>query len=173
MQVALLRAVNVGGAGKLAMGDLRACCEGLGFADVRTLLQSGNVVFKAGALNGAALEQTLEAALEAILGLKTEVFVRDGAELGDIVAANPFPAFAKKDPSHLVVVFMKKATGAADRQAIAAATKRGPEEAKAHGRQVYITYSAGIGRSTLKLPVEGTARNWNTVTKLAAMAAGA
>lgn len=168
LQVALLRGVNLGGR-KVVMADLRAACEAAGFTDVRTLVASGNIVLGA-KLKGEKLERKLEAVIAEALGLKTDVYVRDAAEMTAIVAANPFAAFAKKDPSHLVVYFMRAPPSAAEKTAIAASAKR--EEMKPGKGCLYITFPDGIGESKLKLPKLGTARNWNTVVKLAAMAAG-
>jgi uncharacterized protein (DUF1697 family) len=168
LQVALLRGINVGGNKKLPMADLRAFCARAGYGEARTLLQSGNLVLDAGKLKGAALEQKLCAEIEAEFGFRTEIFVRDGKELAAVIAANPYPDFAKADPSHLVVTFLKAAPSAAHVKAMNA-VREGPEQIRAEGRHVYITFPMGIADSRLKLPVEGTMRNWNTVTKLAAM----
>ena len=170
--VALLRGVNLAGHKSVAMADLRAWAEALGLLDVRTLLQSGNLVFRGGTKRGPALEAALEAAAARKLGLESDVFVRTAEELDAIVARNPFPDAAKRDPAHLVVVFLK-APAAAALAALRAAIP-GREELKADGRQLYIVYPDGIGTSKLnaalidrKLGISGTARNWNTVLKLA------
>jgi uncharacterized protein (DUF1697 family) len=170
-QIALLRAVNVGGR-KVVMSELRAACDEAGFANVRTLLASGNLVLGA-KLKGAKLEAKLEAVIADALGLATDVFVRDGAEMDAVIAGNPFKAFAKKDPSHLLVAFLLEAPSAADKKAIET-PQAGPEEARVIGREIYITYPSGIGRSKFKLPLKApcTTRNLNTVTKLAEMARG-
>jgi uncharacterized protein (DUF1697 family) len=89
--IGLLRGINVGGNKMVAMADLRALIAGLGFADVTTLLQSGNVVFRGPASATADLERTLEAALEKRLGMRVEFHVRTGAEWHRVVAGNPFP----------------------------------------------------------------------------------
>jgi uncharacterized protein (DUF1697 family) len=98
-QVALLRAVNVGGRSGLRMADLRAVAEGLGFADVRTLLQSGNLVFAAKGKTAAALESALKAALKQHLGIETDFLVRSAKELEAVIAANPFPDEASTAPA--------------------------------------------------------------------------
>jgi uncharacterized protein (DUF1697 family) len=169
MQIALLRGVNLGSR-KVVMSELRAVCEAAGCSEARTLLASGNVVVNA-KLAGEKLERKLEEAIAAQLGLETDVFVRAAAELEDVVAANPFADFARKDPSHLQVYFLREAPGAAERKAVEA-PQEGPEEASVAGRQVYVTFPEGIGRSKwkLKLKQSSTARNWNTVVKLAGMA---
>jgi uncharacterized protein (DUF1697 family) len=175
-QVALLRAVNVGGRSGLRMADLRAVAEGLGFADVRTLLQSGNLVFAAKGRTAAALESALKAALKQHLGIETDFLVRSAKELEAVIAANPFPDEARSAPGKLLVMFLQHRPGARDVQALRDAHK-GPEIISHAGREIYIVYPDGIGRSKLtgslierRLGTRGTGRNWNTVTRLAAMA---
>jgi uncharacterized protein (DUF1697 family) len=176
--VALLRAVNVAGRNQVAMSDLRQLLTDLGFDQVKSLLQSGNLIFSANAGTGARLEAALEEESQKRLGLKTAFIVRTGKEMDAIIAANPFPAEAERDPSHLVVVFLKDAPKAGAYEALRAAIK-GPEVVQVKGRQAYIVYPSGIGRSRLtaalidaKLGSTGTGRNWNTVLKLAALAKG-
>ena len=177
----LLRAVNVGGRGKLTMADLRACLTKLGYADVRTLLQSGNVVLRAGATTGAKLESQLELQLAAELGLRTDVAVRTAAQWAGIVDGNPFAEMAERDPSHLVVLVSKQPVTDAGVEAVRAAVKRvdGREMVGLHDGQVYMTYPDGIGTSRMSaaaveraLGTSVTGRNWNTVLKLAAVVAG-
>lgn len=167
-QVALLRGVNLGKR-QVVMSELRDVVERAGFANVRTLLASGNVVIDAKE-KGSALEAKLERVIEDGLGLKTDVFVRDAKALDAIIAANPFEAFAKSNPNYLVVYFMRGAPSAAEKAAMAA--NDGPEEVKAGKACLYIRFPNGQGRSKLRLPKLGTARNWNTVTKLATLARG-
>src|SRR5262249_51161418 len=178
VRIGLLRAVNVAGHGAVAMATLRGFLADLGFADARTLLQSGNVVFTGKGGTDAALEAHLEMEAEKRLGLRTTFFVRDAAEWDAIIAANPFPEEAEHDPSHLLVMFLKATPSAAAVQKLQAAIK-GREVVRPGGRQVYITYPDGIGRSKLTNAViekalgsPGTGRNWNTVVKLAALARG-
>ena len=174
--VALLRAVNVGGRGKVAMADLRAMLAELGFEAPRSLLQSGNLVFRSQP-TGAALEARLETQADARLGLATDFLVRTAAEWGDIVAANPYPAMAQDDPSHLLVMPLKAKPDAAGLRELQAWIP-GRETIEAVGRELYIAYPDGIGTSKLtgavverRIKTRGTARNWNTVTKLAALLA--
>jgi uncharacterized protein (DUF1697 family) len=174
VHVAFLRAVNVGGRSSLAMADLRKLGEGLGFTNVRTLLQSGNLVFDSAAKKAPALESALEAALKSH-GIETDFMVRRADELDAVIAANPFPNEAKADPGHLVVMFLKDAPGAKAVEALQAAVK-GREMIRHQGRELYIVYPDGIGRSKLtntfiesRLDTRGTGRNWNTLTKLAAL----
>ena len=175
LQVALLRGINVGGHNKIAMADLRQLTETLGLGQPQTLLQSGNLVFDGGRRTPASIEKLLETETEKKLGVAVDYVVRSADEWHDLIAANPFPMEAKADPSHLVVMCMKAALKPADVNALQA-TIAGPEVVKAVGRELYLSYPAGIGTSKLtnavierKLGTRGTARNWNTVLKLAAM----
>ena len=174
--LALLRGINVGGRNQVAMADLRHLLAQLDCGDVRSLLQSGNLVFRSNATGGARLERLLRAKLEESLGLQTDVLVRTKAEWKTIVAHNPFPNEAAHNPGQLLAMFLSSAPSATDVKALQAAT-RGPEVLRADGKQVYIVYPDGIGRSRLTnsaieshLGTRGTGRNWNTVLKLAALA---
>jgi len=173
-RIALLRAVNVGGR-SMAMAELRAMVTGLGFSDVRTLLQSGNLVFR-GDGEDEAVEARLEAESEKRFGFHADFLVRDLDEWDAVIASNPFTDEARNDPARLMVVTLKAPTGAEGLAALRAAIK-GREYADAKGRAVYIVYPDGQGESKLiitvierALGVRGTARNWNTVLKLAALA---
>jgi uncharacterized protein (DUF1697 family) len=168
--------VNVGGRNQVAMSDLRALCESLGLRDARTLLQSGNCVFDAARAAPAELERRLGRAARDSLGLETEFFVRTAAEWRDLVAANPFPAEAKSDPSRLHAYCLRDAPSGEAAAALAAAIV-GRERVHVAGRHAWVVYPDGSGRSKLtgtvverKLATRGTARNWNTVLKLAALA---
>jgi uncharacterized protein (DUF1697 family) len=159
--VALLRAVNVGGTGMLAMRNLRTLCEQAGFQNVATYIQSGNVVFKC-EMTADKAKQRLEAALQKKLGQPMRVFLRTPKELEEILKRNPFTEAA---PNQLVVVLLD---GAAPRNTLAGFRSAGREEVKMSGREVFVHYPDGIGRSKLKLPFadQGTARNLNTVRRL-------
>ena len=177
VQVALLRAVNVGGTGKLPMADLRALATKLGLKYVRTLLQSGNLIFDAGSKTPGAMEKLLEAACAKKFSLQTEIYVRAAAEIDEIIARNPFAKEAKGEPGHLVVLFMRTAPAANAFAALQAAIK-GRERVRGGGRHAYIVYPDGIGKSKLTggmitrhLGTPGTGRNWNTLLKLAAASA--
>lgn len=170
--IALLRGVNLAGHKLVAMADLRDMLADLGFTEPRSLLQSGNLVFQARVQPGARLERSLEQEAGRRLGLQTEFHVRTAAEWQTIIARNPFPDAARKDPSHLVVMCFKDAPAAKDVKALQAAIT-GREVVRAVGRQAYIVYPDGIGPSRLTtglidktLGLRGTARNWNTVLKL-------
>ena len=175
--VALLRAVNVGGRNLIGMSDLRASFLGLGFTGARTLLQSGNVVFDGGRRSSAALETLLEGETEKCFRVRVDYMVRTAKEWRETVAGNPFGDEARKDPSHLVVMFLKQTPRAGAERALRAAIK-GPERVRVAGRHAYIVYPAGIGRSKLtpallerELGARGTGRNWNTILKLGALLA--
>jgi len=173
--IALLRAVNLGRRNQIAMSDLRNLLTQLGFVGVRSLLQSGNLVFQTSTCPGAELERLLEAETAQRLDLHTDFFVRTAEELKGIVAHNPFRDEAERDPAHLVVMFLKSIPTVKDVEALQVSIT-GPEIVRALGRQAYIVYPNGIGRTRLtntvierKLVTRGTARNWNTVQKLAAL----
>lgn len=173
--VAFLRGVNLGGHKMVAMAELRAMLELLGFSDVKTLLQSGNAVFQGPAKPPARLEQQLEAAMPKHFGMSCDYHVRTAAELRDAMDANPLKAEAKRDPSRMIVGFYKAPL---DKVAVIAAQAAidGPEIVRADGRHLYMYYPNGQGHSKAGavvgkiLKVNGTARNWNTLLKLAALA---
>lgn len=174
--IAVVRAINLPGHNKVSMADLKALLVGLGFTDAQTLLQSGNVVFSGGSKATAVLEQMLERAATKELGVETDFFVRTAKEWQAIIDANPFPREARDDPSHLLAVITKDEVSAANVAALQKAIV-GREVVRATGRCAYIVYPDGIGRSKAtgafidkKLGTSGTARNWNTVLKLAALA---
>lgn len=175
--VALLRAVNLGPRNVVSMAALRDLVASLGFTDVRTLLQSGNVVFRGRRQSTSTIESTLESALAGHLGVRTSLLVRTAAEWRALLADNPFPREAADAPNHLLVMALRHRPAAAAAAALAAAIT-GRERLRVVGREVFIVYADGIGRSRLTTAViektlgtTGTGRNWNTVLKLAALAA--
>src|SRR5687768_10614540 len=161
VHVALLRAINVGGTGKLPMSDLRALCEGAGFEDVATYIQSGNVVFTSRS-GKAEVQRRLEAALEAKVGKPVGVHLRTPAELASVLERNPFP---DAPGSQVLVLFLDHAPppGALDDLVVP-----GRETVRLSGHEVFIHFPDGMGRSKLKIPFAKTAtgRNVNTVAKL-------
>lgn len=178
VHVALLRSINLPGHNRVSMAELRELGNALGLSDVRTLLQSGNLVFRSRGRKPAALEKLLESETEGRLGVRTEFFVRTIEQWKQVVAGNPFPKEAKRDPSHLLVMCLKAAPAAGAVASLRAAIS-GRETVQAAGREAYFVYPDGIGRSRLTsaviekhLGTSGTARNWNTVLKLAALAHG-
>jgi uncharacterized protein (DUF1697 family) len=174
--IGLLRAINLGSHNKIAMSDLRAMCGKIGLVDAKTLLFSGNVVFGSSLTSTGKLEGLLEAASTKHLAVTTDYFVRSAREWQAIIAANPFPAEARTDPGHLVMMCLRDAPAPAQVKALQAAIT-GREVVRAKGRQAYFVYPDGIGRSKLTIKMiekafatTGTARNWNTVLKLGELA---
>lgn len=173
--IALIRGINVGGKGMIAMADLRTACEKLHFKSPRTLLNSGNLIVESSDAP-ARVELRLEKGMEKLLGRELEFFVRSPKEWDAIIKANPYPKEAKGDPGRLVLLcFKDKVTPAAVREL----QKKipGRETLEAWGREGYAYYPDGQGQSTFTgalidrtLGTRCTARNWNTVLKLAAMA---
>ena len=163
--VALLRAVNVGGTGKLPMTELKAMCEGCGFKAVRTYIASGNVVFESG-LTEAKVKAALEAALQAYAGKPVGAMVRTGPELAEVLKRNPFPNAAA---NRTVAIFLDEAPPA---DALDKVSGKDNEELGLGKREIYVHYGDGMAHSKLKIPAAktGTARNLNTIAKLAEMA---
>jgi uncharacterized protein (DUF1697 family) len=172
-RVALLRAVNVGGRNRIPMAELRAALEAEGLTDVVTVLQSGNVLFDGGGAEPAAIA-TIRTAVAQAFGLEIGVAVRSAEEMSRIAGANPFLANGeRRDPGTLQVAFLD------EEPAAAAAAKLDPERSPpdafcVHGREVYLSYPGGSGRSRLTLDylertlaVGATSRNWRTVQRLA------
>jgi len=168
----LLRGINVGGARSIPMAALRTVLTDAGFGDVRTYLQSGNVVVSS-RKSATAVADAVEREIGAAFGHDVTVMVRTGAELAAVVAANPF-ARPDADPRRLMVAFLREPP-AAERAAALEARVAPPEAVHVAGCEVYLWLPDGMGRSkiapaverTLKAPM--TARNWNTVAELAAM----
>ena len=162
--VALLRAVNVGGSGSLRMTTLRSICADAGFHRIETYIASGNVVFDSED-DPATVHVKLQKRLQACTGQPIGVFVRTGAELRTILRANPFRG---KDPGRSYVFFL---SDKAPRDCVAGAVHRSDELIEVHGREIFVHYPSGMGRSKLRIPAASfaTARNLNTVTKLVAM----
>jgi len=164
--VLLLRAVNVGGTGKLPMSDLKASCEKAGFRNVRTYIASGNVVAERDGSEAGA-KAALEAEMKSYAGKPVGVVVRTAAEMAKVAAANPFP---DKAANFTVAIFLDRAPPP---DALKEMKGRTNEDARLGAREIYVHYPDGMGRSKLRIPAasDGTARNMNTVAKLAAMAA--
>jgi uncharacterized protein (DUF1697 family) len=164
--VALLRAVNVGGTGKLPMSDLKAMCEELGCMSVRTYIASGNVVFSS-RKSEAAIKIALEARLLAYAGKPIGVMVRSAAEIAQVHSDNPFP---KAAPNRTMAIFLDRPPSA---DTLSGVRGRKDEEIRLGRREIYVHYGDGMGQSKLVIPAAktGTARNMNTVATLAQMAA--
>ena len=157
------------------MTDLRSFLTELGFDDARSLLQSGNLVFNSNVRTGAELERFLESEAHDRLSLDVDFIVRTPDEWKSVIRQNPFRKEAERDPGHLVVMFLKGTPDVEDIVALQAEI-RGPEVVRAKGKQAYIYFPNGQGRSKLthslleKRLGRGTGRNWNTVLKLGIMA---
>lgn len=165
--VALLRAVNVGGTGKLPMSELKALCEAAGFADVRTYIASGNVLFTS-PLGEAAARKKLEQQLHDYAGKPIGVLIRTAAEMAQVLAGNPFP----EAPRNRVVAIFLDAPPPAN--ALDEVKHRKEERLACGKREIYVHYGDGMADSRLTIPAAkaGTARNINTIAKLAELAAG-
>ena len=162
--VGMVRAVNVGGTGKLPMTELAASCRAVGLTEVKTYLASGNVVFR-GSATEARITRALEAKLTEMIGKPVVVLLRTASALDDALASNPF---ADREPSRTLIYFLPHAA-----EANAAHTSKGQtnEDIFASGREIFVYYPDGVGESRLRIPAaeRGTARNLNTVRKLAEM----
>jgi uncharacterized protein (DUF1697 family) len=164
--IALLRAVNVGGTGKLPMSELKAMCEELGFGSVRTYIASGNVVFTS-RKSEAAVKAALEKRLQAYAGRPLGVMVRSAEEMAQVAAENPFP---KAAPNRTVAIFLD---GKPPADTLAGIRGKKDEEIRLGRREIYVHYGDGMAQSKLVIPAAktGTARNLNTVATLAKLAA--
>ena len=169
--IVLLRAIGPTTHKVMPMAQLRAGCEDAGFVDVRTVLATGNLL-----VSSAKGEGEVRDAVRSVVhahGLDNEVFVRTPAEMQAVIASNPLPNAACHRPNHLLVLFLNDAPNDDGIEALKA--YEGPERAIVHGREVFIDYKEGVGRSKLtaaalerRLGRSGTARNWNTACRLIA-----
>ncbi|HEY4210954.1 MAG TPA: DUF1697 domain-containing protein [Steroidobacteraceae bacterium] len=164
--IALLRAVNVGGTGKLPMTDLKGLCDAAGFAKVRTYIASGNVVFESRKAE-SAVKQALESSLADYAGKSVDVLVRTAAEMAGVLSGNPF---SKLEPNRTVAIFLDAAP---PRDTLKTVTGCNGEQVHLGRREIYVYYGAGMAKSKLRIPAakSGTARNMNTIAKLAQLAA--
>ena len=164
--VALLRAVNVGGTGKLPMQDLQSMCIKVGFTKVRTFIASGNVVFES-RLSEARVKSALQRSLADYAGKPIGVLIRTAAEMAAVLAANPFP----DTPRNCTVAIFLDHPPPVD--ALHYATGQRDEKVQLGLREIYVHYGEGMAESRLKIPAakDGTARNMNTIAKLAEMSA--
>jgi uncharacterized protein (DUF1697 family) len=175
--VALLRGINVGGNKKIGMKDLQALVAGLGHSDVSTYIQSGNVIFRSAVTNEAELSRGIEEAIARDLGMQVSVLLRSREELAHVAGSNPFLPLGA-NPAHLHVTFLADAPA---REALDGLTVpyAESEEFRIFGREVYLHFPQGYGRTKLtnalwerNLRVAATTRNWNTVTRLLQLAGG-
>ncbi|HXQ77197.1 MAG TPA: DUF1697 domain-containing protein [Gemmatimonadaceae bacterium] len=163
--IGLLRAVNVGGTGKLAMADLKSLCESAGFDCVRTYIASGNVLFES-TRGEKAVKKILEDRLLELAGKPVGVMVRTADEMAEVLERNPFP----DSPGNRTVAIFLDAPPPPT--ALEGVSGRADEKVQLGLREIYVLYGPNMARSKLKIPVAktGTARNMNTVAKLAELA---
>jgi len=175
--ISMLRGVNVSGHNQVKMDALRELYASLKFDDPRTYVQSGNIIFRTKENNPAPLAEKIHKAIERKFGFRTPVILRTPEEFRRTIAANPFAQRRDLNPASLLVTFFDGEPSAAARAGLLA-LKPDPEELHLIGREVYIYFPTGIGRSKLqwsslekKLETPpATARNWNSVTKMLEMA---
>lgn len=174
--IAMLRGVNLGPHNRIKMDALRALCESLDLEDARTYVQSGNIVFRTKEKNTAKLAKKIQDAIEKTFKFRPEVIVRSPEELRSAIKATPFPKGRNLEPGKILVTFLTAEPPPGAQDALAMFRKY-PEEVHLKGRELYIYFPNGAGRS--KLPwssvekvfkVTGTARNWNSVLALLEMA---
>jgi uncharacterized protein (DUF1697 family) len=170
--ISMLRGVNLGPHNRIKMDALRALYESLKLKDSRTYVQSGNVIFRTNEKNHAQLSKTIQAAIEKKLGCSPAVILRTTDEMRKAVAASPFKHRKDLEPGKILVTFLN-AQPPDGAQAALEAFKDYPEELHLKGRELYIYFPNGAGKSKLPwssvekfLKVNGTARNWNSVTKM-------
>jgi len=170
--ISLLRGINLGGHHKIKMSELCALYGRLGHWNARSHIQSGNVVFRTQEKNLASIVEKLESAIENKYGFHADVVVRTTAELRDVIHRNPFAKRKDVEPGKLVVTFLSRKP-APEVSDLLHSLKPHPEEMHLDGREIYTYFPEGAGRSKLfaglsgkLLKNEGTARNWNTVSKL-------
>jgi uncharacterized protein (DUF1697 family) len=175
--VALLRGINVGGRTKVGMADLRQVFVDLGHADVKTYLQSGNVLFESPEQTPSRLPGDIERRIAQELDMSVTVLLRTGDDLAEVVANNPFLA-RETDFAKLHVTFLAEVPDR-ERAARIATPVGAPDEFSLAGREVFLLCPNGYGRTKLnntyierRLGVAATTRNWNTVTKLCELASG-
>jgi uncharacterized protein (DUF1697 family) len=173
--VSMLRGVNVGGHSRLKMGALKGAYTAIGLGNVHTLLQSGNVLFTSRATDRQALAKRIMQEIERRFDLQIEVLIRTLDEIRMLVARGP--TTPRADPNKLLVMFLARVPDARAQSALVKEHK-GPEMIEIRGPEVYLYYPDGVGRSKLtnaflenKLEAAGTARNWNTLTKLVELGA--
>jgi uncharacterized protein (DUF1697 family) len=176
--ISMLRGVNVGGHNKIKMEALRALYESLKLRDAQTYVQSGNVIFRTDELDIARLAKRIEDGIERKFGLRPDVILRTAAEMREVIAKNPFAKRRGIAPGKLLVSFLASDPGDEGREMVRQ-MKCDPEEMRIEGREIYIYFPNGAGRSKLNwaglgkmLKTQGTGRNWNSVTKMLEMAEG-
>jgi uncharacterized protein (DUF1697 family) len=174
--IAMLRGVNVGGNKKLNMEALRTLCAGLGLRDVKTYIQSGNLIFRDDTGDAEAAARRIEDAIQKKFGFRPDVIVRTASDLSKVIANNPFAGRPEVAPNRLLAVFMAGTPSQQARKQVLAIPGE-PEELHIKGRELYIYYPNGMAHPKIPLvriekllATSSTGRNWNTVNKLLAMA---
>ena len=172
--VALLRGINVGGNCLVKMETLRTLCGTLKLRDAKTYVQSGNVVFRAADSDPVKLGRRLEDAIEKTFGHRPPVMIRTAAELRDVAARSPFAGRDEIEGGKLIVTFLPGEPEAESREKVMA-LRTPPEELVLAGREMFLYCPNGMSKAKLNLAkvdriLRGTARNWNTVSKLIEMA---
>jgi uncharacterized protein (DUF1697 family) len=169
---AMLRGINVGSHKRVKMDDLRKSCEALGFEQVKTYIQSGNVVFKTGKASSETLGKKIEARIVSDFGFSASVIVRTSAELGEIIAANPFLKKRGVDHERLHVTFLSDIPAGPALKKLAEFTVT-PDQSKCVGREIFLHLPNGFSGSSLwkvpwekSLAVVTTTRNWKTVSAI-------
>jgi uncharacterized protein (DUF1697 family) len=170
--VSLFRGINVGGHHQVRMSELKALHATLGLNDVLPYIQSGNVVFNSDDADVSRLQQQIEDGFENKFGFHSQVFIRSSAELKEIIDHNPLPNQESREPNLVTVMFLA-ACPSDTAQSDLLTTYVGPEELCFSGKELYLYYPNGMGRSKLtnvliekKLKTFGTVRNWNTILQL-------
>jgi uncharacterized protein (DUF1697 family) len=173
--ISMLRGVNLGPHKRIKMDALRALYESLRFEDPRTYVQSGNVIFRTREKNSAMLAKKIQTAIERTFGFRAEVILRTTDELRKAIAASPFTG-RDLEPGKILVTFLA-GDPSPEAHTTLASLKKHPEELHLKGRELYIYFPNGAGKSKLPwssveklLGVTGTARNWNSVTNMLEMA---
>jgi uncharacterized protein (DUF1697 family) len=177
VMISMLRAVNVGGRNKIKMDALRALYESLKLRDPQTFIQSGNVIFRTEERDLVRLTKRIQDGIEKKFGFRPEVILRTSSELKKVIARNPFAKRRDIEPGKLLVTFLASEPAAEARIKVLG-IKTDPEELRLDGREMYIYFPDGMGRSKVSwvameklLKTSGTGRNWNSVNKMLEIAA--
>jgi uncharacterized protein (DUF1697 family) len=174
--ISMLRGINLGTHNRIKMEDLRNLCDSLKLRNAQTYVQSGNVVFRTNEKDLVKLARRMEQGIERSFGFRTDNILRTPAEMRDVITRSPFAGRPNLDPAKLLVSFLASEPSADARDQVLKLRPE-PEEMHLLGREIYIYFPDGIGRSKLSwvkmekmLKTPATARNWNSVTKLLEMA---
>jgi uncharacterized protein (DUF1697 family) len=173
--IALLRGINVGGNKIIIMQDLKALFHSLGYEHIRSYIQSGNVIFESGETSHRVLRDTIERGIKEVFGFDVSVIIRTHEELEQAIANSPFNLAEPEDFKRLYVSFLADEPSEESLEKLRP-YEDGPDKIRFVGREMYTLYEISVSKSELfKVPVDKilgmplTARNWNTVNKLAAM----